>query len=81
MKNKYGIIKPIGEHPNSKKVKDYKNMLIQLTPEQHETVIGGILGDVSIGREQRSSGSFKHRLKFEWGNHEYAKHIYGLYEE
>jgi hypothetical protein len=66
--------------PNSNALKFYKSQLKSLTKIQFETVIGLLLGDVSL---QSQNDSKTHRLKFEWGdkNKEYAYHIYILFKE
>lgn len=70
----------IGLGPNSSKIKEYKNNLLNLTKVQWETAIGLMLGDASL---QTQNGGKTYRIKFEWGNlnKNYAFHIYELFNE
>jgi hypothetical protein len=52
----------IGLGPNSTKVKEYKNSLIELSNIQKEATIGLILGDASL---QSQNGGKTYRIKFE----------------
>ena len=63
--------------PNSKLVKEYKQMLPAYLPFPLFLVsIGNMLGDVSLRRSTRTGDS---ALKFEWGNKEYAYFMYSMY--
>ena len=55
----------IGLGPNSSKVKEYKNSLIELSKIQKEAAIGLILGDASL---QSQNEGHTYRIKFEWGD-------------
>jgi LAGLIDADG DNA endonuclease family protein len=70
----------IGLGPNSNKVKEYKNSLIELTKNQKEAAIGLLLGDVSL---QSQNEGKTYRIKFEWGdrNKAYAMHVFQLFDE
>ena len=70
----------IGLGPNSTKVKEYKNSLIELTIAQKEAAIGLMLGDASLQSQNKGK---THRIKFEWGdkNKAYALHVFKLFDE
>ena len=69
-----------GLGPNSLKLKEYKNSLIELTPIQKEAIIGLILGDASMQSQNKGK---TYRIKFEWGNKNkaYALHVFQLFDE
>lgn len=69
------IDKPIGASPNSKILKDYKATLFEQTEIEMDTAIGHALGDASVDRKNNTT-----RLKFEWGNKEYAEHVKGVFD-
>lgn len=70
----------IGLSPNSKKIKNYKNMLKKLSEVQYETLIGLMLGDASIQTQNKGKS---YRIKFEWGekNKAYLDHVYNVFDE
>jgi hypothetical protein len=70
----------IGLGPNSRKIKEYKNSLIELTKDQKETAIGLLLGDASLQSQNKGK---TYRIKFEWGdrNKAYAMHVFQLFDE
>jgi hypothetical protein len=70
----------IGLGPNSNKVKEYKNSLIELSNIQKEAAIGLILGDASL---QTQNEGQTYRIKFEWGdrNKAYVLHVFNLFDE
>jgi hypothetical protein len=70
----------IGLGPNSSKIKEYKNSLIDLTKDQKETAIGLLLGDASLQSQNKGK---TYRIKFEWGdrNKAYAMHVFQLFDE
>jgi hypothetical protein len=82
MNKKIFILKTeiIGLGPNSSKVKEYKNSLIELTKDQKEAVIGLLLGDASLQSQNKGK---TYRIKFEWGdrNKAYAMHVFQLFDE
>ena len=80
MPNKIKKFELIGLSPNSNKLKEYKNPLIQLTKVQLESSIGLVLGDASLQTQNKGK---TYRMKFEWGNKNvgYAKHVYSLFDE
>jgi hypothetical protein len=73
-------MKNINLSPNSNALKFYKSQLKDLTKIQNESVIGLLLGDVSLQSQNKGK---TYRLKFEWGdkNKEYAFHVYFLFKE
>ena len=70
----------IGLGPNSTKVKEYKNSLIELTKDQKEAAIGLMLGDASL---QSQNDGKTYRIKFEWGdkNKAYAMSVFQLFDD
>ena len=70
----------IGLSPNSKLIKEYKNSLIRLTPEQWEASIGLMLGDASLQSQNKGK---TYRMKFEWSNKTkpYLDHVFNLFDE
>lgn len=70
----------IGLGPNSTKIKEYKNNLLELTLIQKEAVIGLMLGDASLQSQNKGK---TYRLKFEWVNKNkiYALHVFELFDE
>ena len=70
----------IGLGPNSAKLKEYKDSLIELTIEQKEAIIGLMLGDASLQSQNKGK---TYRIKFEWGdqNKAYVLHVFNLFEE
>ena len=70
----------IGLGPNSTKMKEYKNSLIDLSQSQKEAVIGLMLGDASL---QSQNNGLTYRIKFEWGdrNKAYVMHVFELFDE
>ena len=70
----------IGLGPNSAKLKEYKDSLIELTIEQKEAIIGLMLGDASL--QSKNKGK-TYRIKFEWGdkNKAYVLHVFNLFDE
>jgi hypothetical protein len=70
----------IGLGPNSSKIKEYKNSLIDLTKDQKETAIGLLLGDASLQSQNKGK---TYRIKFECGdrNKAYAMHVFQLFYE
>ena len=70
----------IGLGPNSAKLKEYKDSLIELTIEQKEAIIGLMLGDASLQSQNKGQ---TYRIKFEWGdqNKAYVLHVFNLFEE
>lgn len=65
--------------PNSKLMWAYKESLPMLTPFQQQVCTGLMLGDVNL--VANSTGT-AHRIKFEWGdvNYAYAMYVYSLLE-
>ena len=51
----------IGLGPNSAKLKEYKDSLIELTIEQKEAIIGLMLGDASLQSQNKGK---TYRIKF-----------------
>ncbi len=80
MKNIINKNEIIGLGPNSKKVKEYKKSLIELTLAQREASIGLMLGDASLQSQNKGK---TYRIKFEWGNKNkiYAFSIYELFND
>ena len=80
MKNKIIKTDIIGLGPNSNKVKDYKNSLIELSNIQKESIIGLILGDASLQSQNKGK---TYRIKFGWGdrNKAYALHVFNLFDD
>ena len=80
MKNTIFKKEVIGLGPNSTKMKEYKNSLIDLSQSQKEAVIGLMLGDASL---QSQNNGLNYRIKFEWGdrNKAYIMHVYELFDE
>ena len=70
----------IGLGPNSAKLKEYKDSLIELTIEQKEAIIGLMLGDASLQSQNKGK---TYRVKFEWGdkNKAYVLHIFNLFDK
>lgn len=70
----------IGLGPNSAKLKEYKDSLIELTIEQKEAIIGLMLGDASLQSQNKGK---TYRIKFEWGdkNKAYVLHVFNLFDE
>lgn len=70
----------IGLGPNSAKLKEYKDSLIELSIEQKESVIGLMLGDVSLQSQNKGK---TYRVKFEWTdkNKAYILHVFNLFDE
>ena len=70
----------IGLVPNSAKLKEYKDSLIELTIEQKEAIIGLMLGDASLQSQNKGK---TYRIKFEWGdkNKAYVLHVFNLFDE
>ena len=70
----------IGLGPNSTKLKEYKDSLIELSIEQKEAIIGLMLGDASLQSQNKGK---TYRIKFEWGdkNKAYVLHVFNLFEE
>nr|YP_009710676.1 LAGLIDADG endonuclease type 2 [Amanita muscaria]QFZ98625.1 LAGLIDADG endonuclease type 2 [Amanita muscaria] len=70
----------IGLGPNSTKIKEYKNSLLELTSIQKEAIIGLMLGDASLQSQNKGK---TYRIKFEWGNKNkvYALHVFELFDE
>ena len=70
----------IGLGPNSTKLKEYKDSLIELSIEQKEAIIGLMLGDASLQSQNKGK---TYRMKFEWGNNNkaYVDHVYALFDE
>ena len=66
--------------PNSAKLKEYKDSLIELTIEQKEAIIGLMLGDASLQSQNKGK---TYRIKFEWGdkNKAYVLHVFNLFDE
>lgn len=73
MKNNNYINKPIGANPNSRDLREYKATLNELSQVELDVSIGNLLGDSSI---QSLNKGKDHRIKLEWGNKEYAQHIF-----
>lgn len=69
-----------GLSPNSKKLKQYKESLSELSQTQWEAAIGLMLGDASL---QTQNGGKTYRMKFEWGekSKRYLDHVYSLFGE
>ena len=80
MKNRTQKQDLIGLSPNSKRFKEYKNSLGQLSRLQFEASIGLMLGDASI---QTQNKGIDYRMKFEWGHKHlsYVNHVYALFNE
>ena len=70
----------IGLGPNSAKLKEYKDSLIELSIEQKEAIIGLMLGDASLQSQNKGK---TYRIKFEWGdkNKAYVLHVFNLFDE
>ena len=70
----------IGLGPNSTKLKEYKDSLIELSIEQKEAIIGLMLGDASLQSQNKGK---TYRIKFEWGdkNKAYVLHVFNLFDE
>ena len=70
----------IGLEPNSTKLKEYKDSLIELSIEQKEAIIGLMLGDASLQSQNKGK---TYRIKFEWGdkNKAYVLHVFNLFDE
>ena len=70
----------IGLGPNSTKLKEYKDSLIDLSIEQKEAIIGLMLGDASLQSQNKGK---TYRIKFEWGdkNKAYVLHVFNLFDE
>ena len=70
----------IGLGPNSAKLKEYKDSLIELTIEQKEAIIGLMLGDASLQSQNKGK---TYRIKFEWGdkNKAYVLHVFNRFDE
>ena len=70
----------IGLGPNSTKLKEYKDSLIDLSIEQKEAIIGLVLGDASLQSQNKGK---TYRIKFEWGdkNKAYVLHVFNLFDE
>lgn len=70
----------IGLGPNSAKLKEYKDSLIEFTIEQKEAIIGLMLGDASLQSQNKGK---TYRIKFEWGdkNKAYVLHVFNLFDE
>jgi hypothetical protein len=66
MKNK--ILKPeiIGLAPNSNKVKEYKNSLVELTKVQWEAAIGLMLGNANLQYQNKAYAFQVHQLFDDW---------------
>ena len=66
--------------PNSTKLKEYKDSLIDLSIEQKEAIIGLMLGDASLQSQNKGK---TYRIKFEWGdkNKAYVLHVFNLFDE
>jgi hypothetical protein len=71
-------IKGLG--PNSKKVKQYKSLLTELSIIQFEASIGLMLGDASLQTQNKGK---TYRMKFEWSdkNKPYLDHVHRLFDE
>ena len=69
-----------GLGPNSTKLKEYKDSLIELSIEQKEAIIGLMLGDASLQSQNKGK---TYRIKFEWGdkNKAYVLHVFNLFDE
>ena len=70
----------IGLGPNSTKLKEYKDSLIELSIEQKEAIIGLMLGDASLQSQNKCK---TYRVKFEWGdkNKAYVLHVFNLFDK
>lgn len=70
----------IGQGPNSKLIKEYKQSLISLNSKQWEASIGLMLGDASL---QTQNNGKTYRLKFEWSDKtkSYLDHVFHLFDE
>ena len=70
----------IGLGPNSTKLKEYKDSLIDLSIEQKEAIIGLMLGDASLQSQNKGK---TYRIKFEWvdKNKAYVLHVFNLFDE
>ena len=70
----------IGLGPNSTKLKEYKDSLIELSIEQKEAIIGLMLGDASLQSQNKGK---TYRIKFECGdkNKAYVLHVFNLFDE
>ena len=65
----------IGLGPNSTKLKEYKDSLIDLSIEQKEAIIGLMLGDASLQSQNKGK---TYRIKFEWGDKNKAMYCMAL---